>query len=532
MPTSWTIGSAPNCDLRVDQPKVSGRHCRLVMDGRGYVLEDLNSTNGTYVNGVRLVGSVGVRKGDAITLGLVTPMPWPVEEATRGGARLRVGREADNDFVVDSPVVSGHHAQVWWEGGGRFFLEDLGSANGTAIGSPERRVDRAPLEVGDTVYLGNHPIAAIQLLARLDPGLVPTVPIRQAAVVIGRAPECDLPLDLPMISGRHLRVWREGTLTRIEDLGSVNGTFINGRRIDGATTVGAGDLVSLGSYTIRLAVQAPAGTIPADPAPLPLSEPAGPGEGLRWPGVVAALVGQAPVLAVGIVAGLGMAGSSRGVAAVLFGVSVAAVWFGLSSAVVLGVLGRERRQGGVRADSVLLAAVAALIQAALAWGVVAALAGMRGPWLWSLLLVALGSVVGVALGGLVVAGVARRALVVVACGLIMAATWLFGGGPGTLASVAPWARTVGGVVPSRWVFEGLLLLEAGARPGVEVAGAAVGKPLGDLAEDYFPAGTERMGPTADLWAVGLMGVGLAAAVAYLICVAAPASVSRTAPEGS
>src|SRR4051794_4882088 len=74
---SWIIGSGADCDLVVAQPTVSGRHCRLTRGGEGYVLEDLGSSNGTYVNGARITSPTRVRAADHITLGLSTPMPWP-----------------------------------------------------------------------------------------------------------------------------------------------------------------------------------------------------------------------------------------------------------------------------------------------------------------------------------------------------------------------------------------------------------------------------------------------------------------------
>ncbi len=54
MSSSVTIGSRPDCDLVVDVPSVSGRHCRLIRKETGLVLEDLNSTNGTFLNGERI----------------------------------------------------------------------------------------------------------------------------------------------------------------------------------------------------------------------------------------------------------------------------------------------------------------------------------------------------------------------------------------------------------------------------------------------------------------------------------------------
>jgi DNA-binding NtrC family response regulator len=48
------IGSSPGADLRIADPTVSARHARIAGDGRGLVIEDLGSTNGTYVDGVRV----------------------------------------------------------------------------------------------------------------------------------------------------------------------------------------------------------------------------------------------------------------------------------------------------------------------------------------------------------------------------------------------------------------------------------------------------------------------------------------------
>jgi len=55
-----------------------------------------------------------------------------------------------------------------------------------------------------------------------------------AVLVLGRAPECDLPIESEQVSRRHVRLTpREGSAL-VEDLGSSNGTFVNGRRVDSA----------------------------------------------------------------------------------------------------------------------------------------------------------------------------------------------------------------------------------------------------------------------------------------------------------
>ena len=76
---SWTIGKAPDCDLIVVKDVVSQKHCRLSFEGGKYILEDLGSTNGTFVNGYRLEPRtpVYISTTDRLTLGQTLPMPWP-----------------------------------------------------------------------------------------------------------------------------------------------------------------------------------------------------------------------------------------------------------------------------------------------------------------------------------------------------------------------------------------------------------------------------------------------------------------------
>jgi ABC-type multidrug transport system ATPase subunit len=55
-PAVLSVGRMPDSDIRIDSPIVSRRHARLVREAGGAVLEDLRSTNGTFVNGERVVG--------------------------------------------------------------------------------------------------------------------------------------------------------------------------------------------------------------------------------------------------------------------------------------------------------------------------------------------------------------------------------------------------------------------------------------------------------------------------------------------
>lgn len=69
--------------------------------------------------------------------------------------------------------------------------------------------------------------------------------------ILGRHPECTVQLNSNMVSRKHARVFRRGDGFSIEDLGSGNGTFVNGKKIDGPTTLKHLDRVKLGPLLLR-----------------------------------------------------------------------------------------------------------------------------------------------------------------------------------------------------------------------------------------------------------------------------------------
>jgi pSer/pThr/pTyr-binding forkhead associated (FHA) protein len=64
----YTVGRLPDNDIRIDNPAVSGHHALIINILNDSFLEDLNSTNGTYVNG-RLIKKHALQHGDVITVG-------------------------------------------------------------------------------------------------------------------------------------------------------------------------------------------------------------------------------------------------------------------------------------------------------------------------------------------------------------------------------------------------------------------------------------------------------------------------------
>jgi hypothetical protein len=71
-----TLGRDPRNDIVIDHPEVSRRHARIVRQGDVWVIEDLESTNGTFVNGTRLTGPRALTRGDTIELSEAVALTW------------------------------------------------------------------------------------------------------------------------------------------------------------------------------------------------------------------------------------------------------------------------------------------------------------------------------------------------------------------------------------------------------------------------------------------------------------------------
>lgn len=168
---------------------------------------------------------------------------------------ITIGRSPDSDVVLDFPIISWQHARIVQENGQR-MLEDLNSSNGTYIHRFGNRVTRAPLQASDDVYFGSLKVPAVRLLdssgASLGVDAYQSLEEKTDSVIIGRDPSCQEPLDDPLLSWRHARVTRAESKVLVEDLGSRNGTFVDGLRITGATEIHTGQVIGLGSFQFRL----------------------------------------------------------------------------------------------------------------------------------------------------------------------------------------------------------------------------------------------------------------------------------------
>src|SRR5580693_6352605 len=78
-----------------------------------------------------------------------------LREVALSGGVVTIGRQPDNLLRIDNPIVSGHHARIFWEND-QYVLEDNDSFNGTYLN--KRSVSRAMLSDGDVIVIGKHRI--------------------------------------------------------------------------------------------------------------------------------------------------------------------------------------------------------------------------------------------------------------------------------------------------------------------------------------------------------------------------------------
>lgn len=71
-------------------------------------------------------------------------------------------------------------------------------------------------------------------------------------IIIGRSPGADIVVGDDFVSGRHARIFPSGAQAILEDLGSTNGTLLNGTRITAPTHVKPGDLIDVGSVRLKV----------------------------------------------------------------------------------------------------------------------------------------------------------------------------------------------------------------------------------------------------------------------------------------
>jgi pSer/pThr/pTyr-binding forkhead associated (FHA) protein len=180
------------------------------------------------------------------------------------GATARIGATPDNDVVVRVDGVSRTHATLTEQPDG-YYIEDKSSKNGTWLNG--ERITRARLRHLDVITLGR--FAEMIFIARdTDVPLPQAAPVQQGLrvrlewldgpaqgtiidvpageIIIGRAESCGIVIESDSVSRAHVRLSVSDAGVRIEDLGTVNGTSVDGEPLTQAASLDSGAEVDVG----------------------------------------------------------------------------------------------------------------------------------------------------------------------------------------------------------------------------------------------------------------------------------------------
>ncbi|MCC3654892.1 FHA domain-containing protein [Streptomyces sp. S07_1.15] len=234
---SYSLGRDPKGDLVLEDARVSWRHATVRWDGHSWVIEDLGSTNGTYAGG-RRVQQERIGPGAAVHLGNATDGPVLTVSAAAPARSAPAATAAPQQ----APVPQQPQGQAGPPGQAppqQAPPQQAPPPQGYAPRVPPQGGPQQPPAGGTQPYDGQQPTG----LHRLALGRV---------MRIGRALENDLVVSDLQVS-RHHAEFRSTPDGRFEivDLGSHNGTYVNGQPVR-QQTIGPHDIVGVGHSTFRL----------------------------------------------------------------------------------------------------------------------------------------------------------------------------------------------------------------------------------------------------------------------------------------
>ena len=261
------LGSDPTCAVSVDGSEyrvVSGQHARIVRLPSGLLLTHLSQKNRTYLNELPVAGMPMLKSGDRIRLGgknlgvtiELTVVTEPAVERPRASSPPPVAATPPPAPIpppppspAPPPPLSPPPARVATPApppppsAARNPAADSGSRPGVRTPSTANALPE---------YSGDATVAAkasdIEALRRF----VHTTLQEEIGDggILGRDPDARFQLPHPLVSRRHAEIRIQGRQVILADLGSNNGTYLNGRRLTRETALREGDSIDIGPYSL------------------------------------------------------------------------------------------------------------------------------------------------------------------------------------------------------------------------------------------------------------------------------------------
>ncbi|MEP7326414.1 MAG: FHA domain-containing protein [Gemmatimonadota bacterium] len=312
---SLVFGREAGNDVVVEHNQVSRRHAEITATPGGYVLSDL-STNGTFVNGQRIEGPRTLARADMIRVGdsefrfyadqAPKSPPPPAESVAPEPPPLPAGIPPLSTPMSSGPVippinperppmVGGMPPATPMSSGG--VIPPSGAShrlNDTLHGQSLRpfappAAATAPAPEPPAQPSGSA-AAMASFLVRSGKLKGTRLPIRVPVVNIGRAEYNDVVIADDSVSTAHAKLQRREGIWVLTDLGSTNGSFVDGEAVSGEVALGPGVTVRFGQVSVlfeptddAMGVAKGSGTQMMEPLKAPPAPPPAPAEPPRRP---------------------------------------------------------------------------------------------------------------------------------------------------------------------------------------------------------------------------------------------------------
>jgi len=219
-----SFGRDAASDVVVSGNEVSRRHAEIRTDPEGYLLLDLSS-NGTYVNGERIGKAHSLARADVIRIGNDEFRFYADAAMGAAAAQDRVSTPAAQSSIPATPPPGAAHR-----------LSD------TMHGLPDTQPGRKTPPSAEAAPLAS-------LLFRSGDFKGKRLPIKVPVANIGRGDYNDVVISDASVSTMHAKLQRREAIWILTDLGSTNGTFVEGERISGEAALTPGTTLKFGDIT-------------------------------------------------------------------------------------------------------------------------------------------------------------------------------------------------------------------------------------------------------------------------------------------
>jgi pSer/pThr/pTyr-binding forkhead associated (FHA) protein len=252
--TGLTIGREAGCDVVVPSNEVSRRHAELAPSGEGYVLSDL-STNGVFVNGVRIQSLQVLGRGDIVRIGneefrFYADVVAAPEMAPPAGTPAAASGSAGAAPAKPAPAPAAPQAAAK---AATPVSAPAAAPSGKSVATPASAPAGVPpsAAVPATGAAVRPPLATLEVT---NEGVLKghRFELRQPLVHVGRGAHNDVMVNDDSVSDSHAKIQKRDTGWFIVDMGSTNGTYVAGRRIDGeARLSGGGEVLRFGGIKMN-----------------------------------------------------------------------------------------------------------------------------------------------------------------------------------------------------------------------------------------------------------------------------------------